>query len=93
MNYYEFYKKSNESAIDFWKEQSQNIAWFSNPSAILSNDSNDYPLWYADGELNACYLAIDKHIEDGFGEQVAIILATSFHTSNVNMLRLMVDGN
>ena len=73
MNYYEFYKKSNESTIDFWKEQSQNIAWFSNPSAILSNDSNDYPLWYADGELNACYLAIDKHIEDGFGEQVAII--------------------
>ena len=73
MNYYEFYKKSNESAIDFWKEQSQNIAWFSNPSAILSNDSNDYPLWYADGELNACYLAIDKHIQDGYGEQVAII--------------------
>ena len=73
MNYYEFYKRSNESAIDFWKEQSQNIAWFSNPSTILSNDSNDYPLWYADGELNACYLAIDKHIQDGYGEQVAII--------------------
>ncbi|WP_319800225.1 acetate--CoA ligase [Flavobacterium sp. N2820] len=73
MNYYEFYKKSNESAVDFWKEQSQNIAWFSNPKTILSNDSNDYPLWFADGELNACYLAVDKHIEDGFGEQVAII--------------------
>jgi propionyl-CoA synthetase len=73
MNYYEFYKKSNESAVDFWKEQSQNIAWFSNPKTILSNDSNDYPLWFADGELNACYLAVDKHIEDGYGEQVAII--------------------
>ena len=73
MNYYEFYKKSNESAVDFWKEQSQNIAWFSNPKTILSNDSNDYPLWFEDGELNACYLAVDKHIEDGFGEQVAII--------------------
>jgi len=73
MNYYEINKKSNESAIDFWKEQSQNIAWFSNPNTILSNDSNDYPLWYADGELNACYLAIDKHIQDGYGEQVAII--------------------
>ncbi len=73
MNYYEFYKKSTKSAIDFWKEQSQNIAWFSNPKTILSNDSNDYPLWFPDGELNACYLAIDKHIEDGFGEQVAII--------------------
>jgi len=73
MNYYEFYKKSNESAVDFWKEQSQNISWFSNPSTILSNDSNDYPLWFGDGKLNACYLALDKHIEDGFGEQIAII--------------------
>lgn len=73
MNYYEFYKNSKESAIDFWKEQSKNITWFTEPKTILSKDANDYPLWFADGELNACYLAIDKHIEEGFGEAIAII--------------------
>ncbi len=73
MNYYDFYKNSKESAIDFWKEQSQNITWFTEPKTILSKDANDYPLWFADGELNACYLAIDKHIEEGFGEAIAII--------------------
>ena len=73
MNYQEFYKKSKESSVDFWKEQSQQIDWFKNPEMILSKDANDYPLWYADGELNACYLAVDKHIEDGFGDQTAII--------------------
>lgn len=73
MNYYEFYKKSKESVLDFWNEQSQRIAWHTPPKTILSKDNNEYPLWYADGELNLCYLAIDKHIEDGFGEQIAII--------------------
>lgn len=73
MNYQEFYKKSTESSEDFWKEQAQKIDWFKNPDTILSKDVNDYPLWYADGELNACYLAVDKHIEDGFGDQIAII--------------------
>jgi propionyl-CoA synthetase len=73
MNYYELYKNSTESAIDFWNEHSQNIAWFSNPKNILSKDANDYPLWFADGALNLCYLTVDKHIEDGFGDQIAII--------------------
>ena len=73
MNYQEFYNKSTESSEDFWKEQAQKIDWFKNPDKILSKDVNDYPLWYADGELNACYLAVDKHIEDGFGDQIAII--------------------
>jgi propionyl-CoA synthetase len=30
-------------------------------------------LWFADGDLNACYLALDKHIQDGYGDQIAII--------------------
>ena len=73
MNYQELYKNSKESAVDFWTEQSKKIAWSKSPSSILSNDSNNYPLWFEDGELNACYLAVDKHIEDGFGDEVAII--------------------
>jgi hypothetical protein len=30
-------------------------------------------LWYKDGELNICYLALDKHIQDGYGDQIAFI--------------------
>ena len=73
MNYLEFYQKSLDNPQVFWKEQAEHIQWFKKPETILSNDKNDYPLWYADGELNACYLALDKHILDGYGEQIAII--------------------
>lgn len=73
MNYCDIYTKSITSSEAFWTEQANQLEWYKKPSSIVSKDNNDYPLWFADGELNACFLALDKHIKDGFGEQVAII--------------------
>jgi propionyl-CoA synthetase len=67
------FKQSIEDKESFWKEQAKEIQWFEFPEQILSKDKNDYPQWFADGKLNICYLCIDKHIEDGFGDQTAII--------------------
>ena len=73
MNYCDIYNKSISSSEEFWKEQANQLEWYNHPSNILSTDKNGYPLWFADGNLNACYLSVDKHIQDGYGEQVAII--------------------
>jgi propionyl-CoA synthetase len=73
MNYLKFYKQSIDKPEIFWKEQSNQLEWFNKPTNILSKDKNDYDKWFADGSTNLSYLCIDKHIEDGFGEQVAII--------------------
>lgn len=73
MNYKDFYQKSLDNPESFWKEQAEQIEWYTKPETILSKDTNDYPLWFSDGELNMCYLALDKHIQDGFGDQIAII--------------------
>ncbi len=73
MNDEELFVNSIENKEAFWKEQAENIAWYKFPKTILSNDENNYPQWFADGELNICYLCVDKHIEDGFGDQIAVI--------------------
>lgn len=73
MNYNEFYQGSLGNKEAFWKKQSNELFWFTTPNTILSQDTNGYPLWFADGETNACYLALDQHIEAGYGDQVAII--------------------
>lgn len=73
MNYLDLYSESIEKPEQFWKQQAQKLEWFQQPETILSKDENEYPLWFKDGKLNICYLAIDKHINDGFGEQVAMI--------------------
>lgn len=73
MNYQELYNQSIQNPEAFWTEQAQQVDWFTQPQTILSNDETGYPLWYKDGSLNACYLALDKHIADGFGEEIALI--------------------
>lgn len=73
MNYLDFYKRSIYDPEAFWKEQSKKLEWYTNPQTILSENEKGYPTWFVDGELNLCYLAIDKHIQDGYGEQTAII--------------------
>ncbi|WP_395633657.1 propionyl-CoA synthetase [Flavobacterium sp.] len=73
MNYQELYNQSIQNPEAFWAEQAQQVDWFTQPQTILSADETGYPMWYKDGSLNACYLALDKHITDGFGEEIALI--------------------
>ena len=69
----QLYQESIKHKEEFWREQAQNIRWFEFPKTILSQDENGYPTWFADGKLNMSYLCIDQHIEDGFGDQIAVI--------------------
>ncbi|MGV6860416.1 MAG: acetate--CoA ligase [Putridiphycobacter sp.] len=73
MNYKEQYELSTNNPSDFWNKQAQNIDWYKKPSIIQSKNSDNYTEWFKDGMLNMSYLCIDKHINDGFGDQNAII--------------------
>ncbi len=73
MEYQEIYNTSIEHQALFWEKQAQNIDWFSFPETILSTNEQNYPTWFQDGALNVCYLALDKHIQDGFGDTIALI--------------------
>ena len=58
--------------MGFWKEQAKALAWNHFPTEILNNAPNGANHWFSDGQLNMSYLCIDRHIEDGHGDQVAI---------------------
>ncbi|MAD98127.1 MAG: propionyl-CoA synthetase [Flavobacteriaceae bacterium] len=73
MKYQKEYQASIQNPEAFWEVQSNQIDWFTKPTQILGKDEYNYPQWFADGQLNMSYLCIDKHIEDGFGNQNAII--------------------
>ncbi|WP_312899956.1 AMP-binding protein [Chryseobacterium taichungense] len=73
MNAENLFQRSIEDKESFWKDQAQEIDWFQFPSQILSQGENNYTQWFSDGRLNMCYLCIDKHINDGHGEQIAVI--------------------
>ncbi|SIS97734.1 propionyl-CoA synthetase [Neptunomonas antarctica] len=73
MSYQAEYKKSVETPEIFWGEKAEAIQWFKKPTKILSKDANGIDRWFADGELNTAYLALDYHVENGRGDQDALI--------------------
>ena len=58
---------------DFWAKQAENIAWFEKPSQVLSQETNGSYRWFSDGKLNTAYLCLDHHVQNGRGEQLALI--------------------
>jgi acyl-coenzyme A synthetase/AMP-(fatty) acid ligase len=73
MSYATEYQRSLTDPEGFWAEQAAALPWFEAPKQILSQDENDVWRWFAGGKLNTCYLALDRHVEAGRGEQVALI--------------------
>ncbi len=73
MKYSDFYKDSIENPESFWLSKAKDLAWHKVPTTILSKDKHNYNQWFENGTLNLSYLCVDKHINDGYGDQNAII--------------------
>jgi len=73
MHYQDLYRRSIIDPEGFWAERANDIPWYVKPQTTLSNDANGVARWYADGQVNTCYCAVDYHVEQGRGEQTALI--------------------
>ena len=73
MSYASEYKASVEQPEVFWAEKAADLPWFKQPENILSKDENGVDRWFADGEMNTCYMAVDYHVETGRGAQPALV--------------------
>ena len=73
MNYQKEYQLSLEEPEVFWRKQAEHIKWYEFPETILSQDEHGFYRWFAGGKLNTAYLALDVHIEEGRGDQLALI--------------------
>ena len=73
--YLEMYQKSIEDSEVFWAEHGKRIDWIKPYTKIKEVDfANDAHIrWYEDGTLNACYNCVDRHIENGAGDDIALI--------------------
>ena len=67
---YEGWKNDPEA---FWMEAAQAIDWDQAPSKALFDKGDNLYEWFADAKVNTCWNAVDRHVEQGRGEQTAII--------------------
>ena len=69
-SYAEAYRRSLEDRESFWAEQAKALHWDKPWEQVLDADRRR---WFTGGQLNTCYNALDRHVEGGRAEQVALI--------------------
>ncbi|WP_297793696.1 acetate--CoA ligase [uncultured Marinobacter sp.] len=73
MDYNSEFRRSIDRPDEFWREQAANIDWFKSPETIWQATDNGHGVWFPDGELNSCDVALDANIRAGRGDQTALI--------------------
>ncbi len=72
MRYEDEYRRSIEQPEAFWVEQARAIHWHTPPRVILEYTNPPFRKWFAGGETNLCYNAVDRHVAER-GDQIALI--------------------
>jgi acetyl-CoA synthetase len=67
------YEKASADRLEFWAEQARELVTWKTPfTETLDWSGAPVARWFADGTLNAAYNAVDRHVEAGHGDRVAI---------------------
>lgn len=72
-NYKSAYQQAMSDPAAFWGEAAQAIDWIKPWDKVLDDSQAPIYRWFAGAELNTCYNALDRHVEQGRGEQAALI--------------------
>ncbi|KAG8223344.1 hypothetical protein J437_LFUL001222 [Ladona fulva] len=67
------FKNSLENPEEFWAEIGHELTWFKPWDKVMDNTNPPFTKWFVGGMLNACYNAVDRHVENGHGERIALI--------------------
>src|SRR3954468_2972007 len=71
--YHEVHARSLSDPEGFWAEAAREIDWIEPPKNIFDASMGVYGRWFAGGVVNTCYNALDRHVANGRGDQVALI--------------------
>ena len=66
------YRQADEDRLAFWAEQAGRLHWDQPWTEILDWSERPFARWFTGGRLNVAYNCVDRHVEAGHGEQVAI---------------------
>lgn len=71
--YAEIYKESLDNPQEFWAKAAEDIDWIRKWDSVLDETDPPFYRWFVGAELNTCYNALDRHVENGRADQVALI--------------------
>jgi propionyl-CoA synthetase len=71
--YSDIHQRSIENPNEFWAEAAEHLVWERRWDRVLDDSNAPIYRWFTGGRLNTCHNAVDRHVENGRGEQAAII--------------------
>jgi propionyl-CoA synthetase len=69
----DLYRRSLERREEFWAEAAEAIDWVEPWKHVLDDSRAPMYRWFSGARLNTCYNALDRHVERGRADQVALI--------------------
>ncbi len=67
------WERSIQDRDAFWSDVAADIHWSKDFSIVCDQSQAPSTYWFTDGELNTCFNALDRHVDEGRGGQAAII--------------------
>ncbi|MFC5175622.1 acetate--CoA ligase [Nocardioides taihuensis] len=68
----EAYAQASADRESFWAKQAERLVWNQRWHRVLNWDNPPFAQWFVGGKLNASYNCVDRHVEAGQGEKVAL---------------------
>ena len=67
------YAESLDSPGEFWARAAGEVHWHRKWDKVLDDSRPPFYRWFTGGMLNTCHNALDVHVENGRGNQAALI--------------------
>jgi propionyl-CoA synthetase len=71
--YDQVYERSLARPEEFWGEAARGITWDEPWERVLDDSRAPFYRWFAGGRLNVCHNALDRHVDAGHGDRLALI--------------------
>ena len=72
-SYKEIYQRASENPQEFWAQAAEDLIWQKKWQKVLDDKNSPFNTWFAGGKINTCYNALDRHVESGSSDRVALI--------------------
>ena len=66
------YQLAEADRLQFWEKQADRLSWKTKWNQVLDWSDAPFAKWFVGGELNIAYNCVDRHVEAGNGNRVAL---------------------
>jgi len=71
--YQEAHTQSINDPEGFWGKAAEDVVWIKKWDKVLDDSNKPFYRWFTGGVVNTCYNALDRHVDEGNGDRLALI--------------------